>query len=257
MKIITLTNQKGGCGKTTTAVALASILTQKHNKKALLVDVDPQCNSTDTYRAETDGVATLYDLLLDEDPCTLEEAIQRTEFGDIIAGDPLLTKADDALYNHKDRYFRLKQVLSGLTERFDYDYVILDTNPSLNTLLKNALTCTDEVILPCKLSRYAVQGLSALSETVLSAKRETNPNLHIAGILRVDFDSRANVYKDVRIALSTIAQQMGTKTFNVTIRHSAKVEEAQMRRCPLINYAPKSNPEIDYEQFVEELMGEL
>lgn len=107
MKVITFVNQKGGVGKTTTATAIAYILNTL-GQKTLLIDADEQCNSTDLYRADIDGVATLYDLILDDDPCTVDEAIQHTEFGDIIAGDPGLNTEDRKLSENRD-YLRLKE----------------------------------------------------------------------------------------------------------------------------------------------------
>lgn len=255
-KFIVVTNQKGGVGKTTTAVATASILNARGHK-TLLIDVDPQCNSTDTYRAKIDGVATLYDLLLDDEPCTIEETIQHTEAGDIIAGDPALTEADDVLYGKKDRYSTLSNILAELRTNDIYEYVVFDTNPSLNTLLRCALVCCDCAVVPCKASRYGVQGLSSLSATLTEIKEQYRPDLKIAGILPVDFDGRANVYQGIRGALEKVAEAMGTKTFSTAIRRGAKVEEAQDQRMPLIMYAPKSNPEKDYEAYVDELVGGL
>ena len=253
-KFIVVTNQKGGVGKTTTAVAIASLFNRRGHK-TLLIDVDPQCNSTDTFRAEVCGRATLYDLLLDEEPCSLEEVIQHTLHGDVIAGDPSLVETDDALYGRENRYGALKKVLSNLKSDYDYEYVVFDTNPSLNTLLRCALVCCDYAVVPCKVSRYAVQGLSSLSATLTDVKRTQNPNLVIAGILPVDYDSRARVYKETKEALENAAVAMGTKTFKVAIRHSAKVAEAEDQRIPLNEYAPKCKPALDYEAFVEELIG--
>ena len=253
-KFIVVTNQKGGVGKTTTAVAIASLL-NKQGHKSLLIDVDPQCNSTDTFRAEVYGRATLYDLLLDDEPCTLKDVIQHTEYGDIIAGDPNLVETDDALYGKENRYGALKAVLSRLKSNYDYEYVVFDTNPSLNTLLRCALVCCDYAVVPCKVSRYAVQGLSSLSATLSDVKRTQNPDLVIAGILPVDYDSRARVYKETKVALESAAEAMGTKTFNVAIRHAAKVAEAEDQRMPLNEYAPKCKPALDYEMFVDELLG--
>lgn len=254
--IIAVTNQKGGVGKTTTAVNLAVFLNELHHR-TLLIDVDPQVNSSDTYRAKIFGEPTLYDLLLEDGPITEElvkETIQHTDFGDIIPGDPNLTEADDALYNVSDRYFTLKNLLEKIDGFTNYDYIILDTNPSLNTLLKCALCSANWAILPCKPTRYAVQGMATLSSTLVGAQQEYNPELKVAGILPVDFDGRANVYRDTLGNLEDVAKKMGTSVFSVAIRRSSIVDAAQDQRMPLLKYAPKSKPALDYREFGKELL---
>ena len=245
LKIITLANQKGGIGKTTTATCLAAILNE-WGHKTLLVDTDVQCNSTDTFRAATEDVATLYDLILDDDPCTLEEAIQHTEAGDIIASDPGLEEADVKLRD-TDAFFKLKDALEGLE---GYEYVVIDTNPAVNVMLHNALVAADEVIIPVTADRYTVKGLSQL------VQKRLNPKLRIRGLLLVRYDERTNLNKSIGKSLLDIADQIGTKVFDTYIRDSVKCRESQTERMTLIKYAPKCTTEQDYEAFVKELLEE-
>lgn len=252
MKIYVIANQKGGIGKTTTATALASILSKK-GKKVLFIDTDKQGNSSDTYNAKIDGVATLYDVLLDDDRIEISEAIQHTQNGDIVASDPLLRKADKILYDDIDGVFRLDDNLKKVK---GYDYVIIDTNPSIDAILKSCLIACDEIIIPVTADRYALQGLSQLHEAIQSIKRRQNPRLKVAGLLLIKYDKRTNLSKDVEKSLQNVANLMDTKVFNSKIRESVKTREAQAKRTMLIDYSPSCTTTIDYMDFVNELMGE-
>lgn len=256
--IYAVTNQKGGIGKTTTATCTAAIL-QEMGKKVLLVDTDVQCNSTNLYRAQIEGAATLYDLILEkDDPCTPAEAIQHTQFGDIIASDPTIEGADIKVETVDDFFkdtdvFRLRNALRQVKE---YDYIIIDTNPSLNYMLYNALAAADEAIIPLTADFFAIQGLSQLTKTISLVQQMWNPGLKVAGLLLVAYSPNRNLDKQFREDLRDIARdQIGTKLFKTYIRSSVKVREAQAERTPLIKYAKTSNPEKDYEAFVKELIG--
>ena len=160
MKTFVIANQKGGIGKTTTATALASILTQKGHP-TLLIDGDHQANSTDTYRAVIDDQETLFDVILENDAnrVPIQQAIQHTEYGDIVAADPQVRNADEILHGSFDGVFRLKDALDDLS---GYDYVIIDTHPDINAILHSALIAADEVIIPLTTDRYSLQGISQL-----------------------------------------------------------------------------------------------
>ncbi len=251
MKIIVVANSKGGIGKSTTACALASIL-NKRGLKSLLIDADQQANSSDTYHTKIEGEATLYDVLL-EDHIPVSEAVQHTEAGDIVAADPLLREADAKLSSDPEGLYRMANALEGLK---GYDYVVIDTAPAINWTLRNCLISADEVIIPITADRYGVQGLSQLSETIAAIKKRNNNKLKIAGLLLVKYNPRTNLSKDVYETLEKIAKEMGTKLFETTIRDATKVKEAQTVRKNLIDYAEKSNVALDYEEFVNELIGE-
>lgn len=249
--MICIANQKGGIGKTTTATALASILESMGNK-TLLIDADPQGNSTDTYRAISKDTATLYDVVLDRyDPLPITEAIQKTEIGDIVASDPELKSADVKLPNDGDEYFILKEALSKLK---GYDYVVIDTAPADNKLLKNCLIAADKVVIPITADRYAIQGLSDLNKTLVKIKKRNNPNLEIAGLLLVKYKGRQVLAQEVKESLEQISTQMQTKVFQTTIRESTNAQKAQATRTTLIKYAPNCTTAQDYKAFTEELL---
>ncbi len=247
-KVYVVANQKGGIGKTTTATALAGILGKK--KKTLLIDADPQSNSTSTYKAVIKDQATLYDVIIDSDRIPIQEAIQHMENGDIVASDPLLAKAEKMLDGDIEGMYRLKDALE---EEYDYDYIVIDTAPSLNIVLYNCLIAADEVIIPVTADAYSVQGLNQLYSTIKAVQKRQNPNLKIAGLLLVKYHGRSNLEKQVLEELENIAADMGTKVFTTKIRECVKTKEAQEKQKLLIDYAPKCNTMIDYMDFVKEL----
>ena len=250
-KVFCVANQKGGIGKTTTATAVASILKSK-GFKVLLIDADPQGNSTDTYRAKIKDTPTLYDVILDlDDPLPIMDAIQQTEIGDIIASDPLLKEADTKFPSDGEEYFRLKDALEKLK---GYDYVIIDTAPADNKLLKNCMIASDSVIIPITADRYALQGLSDLNQIISTLRKRSNPNLKIAGLLLVKFKSRQILAQEVKTALDDIATKMKTKVFDTFIRESAVCQKAQAARLTLIKYDAKCTTALDYVSFVDELL---
>lgn len=249
MKVYVVANQKGGIGKTTTATNLAGILATKGN--TLLIDADPQGNSTSTYQAQIEDVATLYDVIIDSEKLPIDEAIQKMPNGDIVASDPLLSKAEKILDGDVEGFYRLKDALDELD---GYDYVVIDTAPSLNVILYNCLIAADEVIIPVTADSYAMQGISQLYETIMAVKRRQNPVLTVAGLLLVKYAGRSNLEKTTRETIKEQAKEMGTKLFDTTIRECVKTKEAQEQKKLLINYAPKCNTMVDYMAFVEELL---
>ena len=250
MQVFVIANQKGGIGKTTTATALSSILSAK-GRHTLLIDADRQGNSTDTFRAAIEGQATLYDLLLEKPPVPIEACIQHLPAGDIIAADPLLRKADEILTGDVEGLYRLSDALSALS---GYDAVVMDTAPTINSLLHNALIAATDVIIPVTADRYALQGLSQLYETIQAVKRRQNPTMRIAGLLLVKFSRKTNLSREVQESLTRIAEQMETRLFSTSIRECVKVREAQAVRKPLLAYDAHCTAAQDYLAFVEELL---
>lgn len=250
MKVYVVANQKGGIGKTTTATALAAIL-QSMGQRTLLIDADQQGNSTDTYQAEIEGHATLYDVLLEDERIPLKDAIQKTEIGDIVASDPLLREGDVKLSSDLDGVYRLSEAIEQLE---GYDYVVIDTAPALNHVLYNCLIASDEVIIPVTADRYGLQGLAQLSEAVRKIQKRQNPKLKISGLLLVKYNGRTLLSQEVSQSLDKIAEEMGTKVFASKIRESTKTREAQAMRKSLIEYAEKSTTAEDYKAFVKELL---
>ena len=247
--VFVVANQKGGIGKSTTATNLAGILGKQ--AKTLLIDADPQGNSTSTYNAKIDDVATLYDVIIDSDKLPITEAIQHTENGDIVASDPLLVKAEKMLDGDLEGFYRLKDALEGLE---DYKYIIIDTAPSLNIILYNCLIAADKVIIPVTADSYAIQGIQQLYDTIMSVKKRQNKDLSIAGLLLVKYQGRSNLERETKDNIEKTAKQMGTKLFKTVIRECVKTKEAQECKKLLIDYAPKCNTCLAYIEFAKEVV---
>lgn len=244
-----IANQKGGIGKTTTATTLAGILGTKG--KTLLIDADPQGNSTNTYQALIEDQATLYDVMVDSDALPIEEAVQHMPNGDIVASDPLLAKAGKMLDGNVEGLYRLQDALELLE---GYDYIVIDTAPSLDVVLYNCLIAADRVIIPVTADAYAMQGLSKLNETIKAVQKRQNPKLEIAGLLLVKYAGRSKLEKNVKEEIQQVADQIGTRLFPTAVRECVKTKEAQMNRKLLIDYAPNCTTMQDYQEFVEELL---
>ena len=173
--------------------------------------------------------------------------------GDIVASDPLLTKADSILLNDVEGIYRFQDALANFS---GYDFVIIDTAPSMNSLLHSCLIAADRVIIPVTADRYAIQGLYQLNDTINAVKRRQNNKLKISGLLLTKYSERRLLDKEVKETLTKTAQEMGTKLFSTTIRESVKVKEAQALRSSLMDYAPDSTTASDYDNFVNELLKE-
>ncbi|MCM1106210.1 MAG: ParA family protein [Blautia sp.] len=246
-----IANQKGGIGKTTTATTLAGILAKR--AKTLLIDADPQGNGTSTYQAGIENVATLYDVMVDSERLPIDEAIQHMENGDIVASDPLLAKAEKMLDGDVEGLYRLKDAIDALE---GYEYIVIDTAPSLNVILYNSLIAADAVIIPVMADAYSLQGMKQLHDTIRAVQRRQNPSLRIAGLLLVKYSGRSNLEKTVLAELGEVAGQMKTRLFDAKIRECVKTREAQEAHRLLVDYAPKCTTMQDYEEFAKELLEE-
>lgn len=250
MKTYVIANQKGGIGKSTTATALASILNER-GKKTLLIDADMQCNSTDTYRATYEGETTLYDVLFGS--AEIEDAIQHTEDGDIVASDPLLREAEMKLGTDVSLIAVLRKKVRKLR---GYEYVVIDTAPNLGNLMFSCLMAADSLIVPTTTDRYSLQGLSQLKETIDKVYDSFDKSIPIEGFLLVKYNGRMNLSKDITAILDKASKEFGTRLFETKIRESSKAREAQALRQSLIRYAPKSTTAEDYYSLVKELIGD-
>ena len=255
-KIITITNEKGGVGKTTTTINMAAVLNHM-GYKTLVLDVDRQANATDTYSAEMDNVATAYDVLLqsDENRIPLDEAIQHTELGDIVASDKLMEKSESVLSGNPNGLYHLVESIESSKSLDEYDYILIDTPCVISMLLYNCLVASDEVIIPISPSRYSISGLGDLSKAIAEVKKRQNRTLKVSGLLITMYE-KTNMAKDGIEALSDIAEQIGTKVFDTKIRATVKVEEAVARREAVVNYKPSCTASMDYYDFVEEYLKE-
>lgn len=245
-QIIAVANQKGGIGKTTTALALANCL-ERRGHHTLMVDMDPQANATDTYKAKIDDVATAYDLLING----AADCIQHTALGDIVAGDPLLKDATKQL-DTVSASFKLREGLESIIA--PYEYAVIDTPPDLSILLLNSLTVADKLVIPLSTDRYALRGLVDLYKTIQDVRKYTNQKLSIAGMLIIKYNKRVNLARELVEGLPEFEKMFGCKTFTTRIRECISTREAQAAREGLFEYAPKCTTAIDYEDFVTELM---
>ena len=253
MRTIVITNQKGGIGKTTTALALTALL-QKDGHRTLLIDADPQGNATDTYGAQVHKKETLYDVLLDASPCAIADAVQYTDLGDIVASDPLLRKADEVLAGEINGMYRLSEALEGLSAT--YDYVVIDTAPAINMLLYNCLIAADDVVVPVAADRYSITGLSQLHEVIQAIRKRQKPSLRLAGLLLLKYSGRTNLSKDARSVLESTAHKLGTKLFATGVRECVRCQEAQAAKQSLFQYAPSCTTALDYQNFYHEFLTE-
>lgn len=247
MKVITIANQKGGVGKTTTAMMLAQGLATK-GFKTLLIDADTQGNATDLYKAKVEGQTTLFDVLLDGVP--MVEGVQKTESGDIVACDPLLsTMANRQALQDSTK---LKKAIQGL----EYDYIVIDTPPTpLDLMTINALAASDEIIIPVTAGRQSIQGLIQFYNDTIRAVSKFNPELKLRGILLTKCSSRPTKMQNAaKNELEKIAQQIGCSLFGTLIKSSVKLEEAQALRKPLGKYAPYSPTALSYASWVDEYL---
>ena len=248
-KVFTITNQKGGTGKTTTALALAAGLFLK-GYFVLSIDLDAQSNMTYTARVGTDG-ATVLGVLTDEVKAV--DAIQKTGMGDVIPASKSLAGAD-AFITDTGKEYRLKEALEPIRE--EYDFIIIDTPPALGILTINALTACDSVIIPAQADIYSLHGINQLAETIKPVKKYTNHDLSIEGILLTRHNPRSILSREVAELADQIAKKLGTKLFRATIREAIAVKEAQISQKSLYSYAPQAKVTEDYSRFIAELLGE-
>lgn len=250
MKVITIANRKGGIGKTTTAAALASCLQQK-NYSVLLVDMDSQCNLSSNLGASI-SQKTILDVMLNN--VKAEEAVQASAVCDIIPGSLEFGKINDALGNKTGREYRLLESLVQIKD--DYDFCVIDTPPEIALATTNALTASDEVIIPTTAETFSLDGVSQLYSSIRDIWRYTNKSLKIAGILVTQFNSRTLLSKAMLEELSKMAEQMDTVVFENTIRRSIAVAEAQSLIKDLFTYNKRSTAAADYMKWVDEYLKE-
>jgi chromosome partitioning protein len=248
MRTIALINQKGGCAKTTTAVNLSTGLAIK-GKKVLLVDMDPQANATSVFM-DTEPTKTIFDILFEE--LSVNKVIIPTPVKNLflLPSDINLSATDlklaEKIGREKIFYNRIKDILH------DYEYIIIDTPPSLGLLTINALTTTNEIIIPISTSYFAMKGVSLLLNTIeLVRKNLEHSNLKITGVLCTMYDPVTNVSKT---ALTMIKDFFKEKVMKTLIRTNIKLEEAHSAGKSIFQYAPNSHGAEDYMKFTEEVL---
>lgn len=248
--VFAVANQKGGVGKTTSSVNLAASLAATR-KRVLLIDSDPQGNATSGSGVDKHGVEhTIYDVLVDE--VQIEQAIVPTPEAsgyDLIAANEDLTAAEVQLLDMKLKEFRLRNALARIKNR--YDYILIDCPPSLNMLTVNALTAADSVIVPLQCEYYALEGLTALMNTIEKIRAVLNPKLHIGGILRTMYDPRISLSNDVS---NQLIKHFGDKVYRTIIPRNVRLAEAPSHGAPVITYDAKSRGAISYLALAGEIL---
>ena len=245
--IIAVTNQKGGVGKTTTCSALVSGL-HLDGHKVLGIDLDPQGNLGFSLGIDIEQSLTIYDLLKGE--AEPDDVIRKTKFGDILPSNILLSSAE-LEFNRSAREFMLRSAIEPVLDQ--YDYIIIDTPPTLNILTVNAYVTADSLIIPMIPEVLSLLGISQLKDTIEVVQRFFNPRLRVLGILLTKYNKQLNLVKEVEELTGAIAEQLGTSILNVKIRNNVAVAEAPAHGQSVLTYAPKSSAASDYNALIKEI----
>lgn len=249
-KAIAIFNQKGGVGKTTTNINLSACLAMR-GKKVLVVDIDPQGNTTSGIGLVKRKLQyTLYDVLVNKE-FDISKAILHTKTKglDILPASVDLAGAEIELVNLEGRERRLKKAIDKVKPM--YDFVFVDCPPSLGLLTINSLTAVDSVLIPIQCEFYALEGVSQLMNTVEMVRKNMNPDIEIEGVILSMFDGRTNLSLQV---VQEVKKYFGNKVFNTIIPRNVRLAEAPSYGLPIIKYDPKSTGAKAYQQFAMELL---
>ena len=247
-KIISVANQKGGVGKTTTTVNLSTILAKK-GKKVLLIDADPQGNATSGLGVEKEVEFSTYDILVND--TELQETIESTVIKNlyICPANMSLAGAEVELVSMMSREQRLKAKLDLVKDQ--YDYILIDCPPSLGLITLNAFTASDSVLIPVQCEYFALEGLGQLLNTVNLVKKHLNKNLEIEGALLTMYDARTNLSNQV---VKEVKKYFEEKVYKTVIPRNVRLSEAPSYGMPISLYDPRSKGAKAYEKFAKELL---
>ena len=246
-KIIAVANQKGGVGKTTTCVNLCAALTEA-GVKVLLCDMDPQSNATSGLGVDKNRKSpNIYNVLIEG--VDAAEAVMKTQYGDVLPSNRILSGAGVELVMMQGREFVLKNVLTDIRE--NYDYILIDCPPSLEMLTLNSLCAADTVLIPVQCEYFALEGLTDLMSTIRMIKRSLNPTLEIEGVLLTMYDSRTNFSSQVAAETKKFFKQ---KTYNVSIPRNVRLAEAPSHGEPVTTYDKSSRGALAYIELSKEFL---
>jgi len=251
--ILAITNQKGGVGKTTTAINLSSALASK-GLRTLLIDLDPQANSSMSFLDVREVSKTVFDVLTERDVhlADIVQPVMKVANLHVAPSSIALAKIESKLLGEIDSYYRLRDEVELVKD--SYDFVIIDTPPTLGIITVNALVAASHVLVPIQSSYFALEGTDDLLETIDKIKARANPQLQILGAVITMYDKRTVLAKDIQ---EQIRRVFGEKLFETVITKSVRLEESPAYRESIFTFAPRSSGAYEYYRLSEEVLSRV